>query len=429
MADDGTPQDEQKQEQDEQKPDAQAPADPPPGQEDAIDPRNIEGLSQSDPIEGIKDRVFGGQHQQEAGAPTIDALRQEMPDAKRRAAMYRRYDNPFAYLHHGLEEMRRYIGSDADFMTLWQQLHENITFTLTIGQNLDRRTERYEIIRNLNLMALEMTGQSFNHYCGIEDGATDSDESALPTTLPLVKSWYASLPLIGKCFVLAAFVLHGAPYHRVYRMAHDFQQMAVRTKQETKDTIISPDLIEMIDSDDVLRQRTFTFCQQDDGALRLFWRDAQFDLLVRRFVALEAGGLSFVLGKDLFLKQLEQWPVEHAGEDAWMAARALGAIWWVQDQERLFELAATWARTGSAKDGENAAALLDSAYAVEKSNNGTSSPSRPSVVLKRLSEWVGSRQSPLLRMAASTYSLIGRKEPNIALDGLDIILRINPNSE
>lgn len=61
----------------------------------------------------------------------------------------------------------------SDALVYQQRLTENITQAKRLGDTSERRSERTEIIDQLNPLALHVVGQSFNALCGMVNGLTE----------------------------------------------------------------------------------------------------------------------------------------------------------------------------------------------------------------------------------------------------------------
>jgi hypothetical protein len=195
-----------------------------------------------------------------------------------------------------------------------------------------------------------------------------------------------------------------------------------------------------LDSIDGLLERTHTYTLRVNGATRLLWQDAdssglsRFSVDLLRFLARESAMEDmFGFGSQLeqrFLDVIEQWPTKYRGERSWRSASALGVIWWYQDARNLlWRQANKWAKSERGENWEHAAALLDGAYQVER---GTMKAgivdTANSSILQLLDQWTsivhqaGTERSEGYA-AARAYALIGRKSPEVALKGLENLLR------
>jgi hypothetical protein len=203
--------------------------------------------------------------------------------------------------------------------------------------------------------------------------------------------------------------------------------------------------------EDVL-ERTYTYTRYTNLATRVYWKDtnnsgiSNFSVDLLRFLARE------VITQEMFEAQqgtrfldiIKQWPSRYRGERSWRSANALGVIWWHQDAKNLlWRQARKWAKSPQKQDWEHAAALLDGAYQIEHGTGRTGNDEGAnSSVLQLLNEWivtthrwiatidqVQSTTNPInLKRgegyaAARAYALIGRKSPEIALRGLEHLLR------
>lgn len=201
---------------------------------------------------------------------------------------------------------------------------------------------------------------------------------------------------------------------------------------------------------DTLLERTYTYAAYTNGATRIFWKDtnlglSNFSIELLRFLAREAA-MEEMFGPQAglrFLDIVKQWPEKFRGERSWRSANALGVIWWHQDAKNLlWRQADKWAKSQQKQDWEHAAALLDGAYQVERLTlkpdaNGNINSS----VLQLLDRWTATahkwitttHQPPVKRgegyAAARAYALIGRKSPEVALQGLEQLLHFPPRQQ
>lgn len=188
-----------------------------------------------------------------------------------------------------------------------------------------------------------------------------------------------------------------------------------------------------------LLEKTHTYTLHINGALRVFWEGteasgfSQFSIDVLHFLAREATvqGMFGAQTEQHLLDIVQQWPAKYRGARAWRSARALGIIWWYQDARNvLSQQANKWVKSRSRQDWYLAAALLEGAYQVEHDLSGAGN----SVVLQVLERWISlAHQATTKRgegyAAARAYTLIGRKYPDIALQGLDQLLRFPAASQ
>jgi hypothetical protein len=225
---------------------------------------------------------------------------------------------------------------------------------------------------------------------------------------------------------------------RMYSLIQQEERARIIQESATKgdaSQVVADDPVQ--DSLDSLTERTYTHYQRVNGATRLFWQDADssglsgFSLDVLRFLAREASveEMFDTQAGQQFLDIIGQWPTKYQGERSWRSASALGVIWWHQNARNLlWKQASKWAKSQQAQDWEHAAALLDGAYQVEEDSlkvnaNGAVSSS----VLQLLSNWVNTAHQTQGERgegyaAARAYALIGRKSPEIALNGLERLL-------
>jgi nucleoside phosphorylase len=232
-----------------------------------------------------------------------------------------------------------------------------------------------------------------------------------------------------------------------------------------------------------LRKITYTKTRKERGVERLYWQDADayglstFGLRLLEFLCNEF--ISRGEFGQFFLNILQRWSEESSDDDSRdevsrKAAHAYGVVLWCHDAIELKNIAKKWAKEDSP---QLTAELLDGAYEIERvksvrkvSNVGTSS-----VVLVLLKKWVKhihkvlstdkdefsieerenqadkkepgesseeeeenqddedefdieeSKPDVAIRLgcaAASTYALIGKRSPDIALEGLERLLKL-----
>lgn len=305
-------------------------------------------------------------------------------------------------------------------------------------------------------------------------------QTRLPATDAEIESWYVPLSEYERCLVKTAAVLHSAPFSAVseatrelYLQVRDGLQTepppgtssgpdekkrdAPATTTETLSHFLlwlhreeqehrhqghqapaSPSRVPAFTgSTTELLNRTHLYIRRVNGAMRLFWEDADetgglssFSTRLLRFLAREADIERTIARQgESFLDIVRQWPEKYHGELSWRSANALGVIWWYQNaRELLWTQASTWARSSRQQDWGHAAALLDGAFRVEQfeiAHDATYIQS--SSVLQLLSQWINvAHQATSERgegyAAARAYALIGRKYPEVALKGLQRLL-------
>lgn len=74
--------------------------------------------------------------------------------------------DPFARYEHGLQELEKHIGQHEDLLVYEQQLRENMANARRFGDTSEKRSERARIVSELNRLALNAIGVSFNELCG-----------------------------------------------------------------------------------------------------------------------------------------------------------------------------------------------------------------------------------------------------------------------
>ena len=81
----------------------------------------------------------------------------------------------FSIYERGLEDLLSRLGKGhpryAEALTLESRLRENIAQARRYGDTETRRAERAQIVDQLNALALEHLGLSFNELCGLERGS------------------------------------------------------------------------------------------------------------------------------------------------------------------------------------------------------------------------------------------------------------------
>ncbi|MBV9227945.1 MAG: hypothetical protein JOZ18_01435, partial [Chloroflexi bacterium] len=220
---------------------------------------------------------------------------------------------------------------------------------------------------------------------------------------------------------------------RIYSLIQQEERARVAQSNTTEEVMAPPPPVESSsDSINTLLERTHTYTRRVNGATRLFWQDADenglshFSVDLLRFLSREAS-MEDMFGSQpdqSFLDIIGQWPTKYQGERSWRSASALGIIWWHQDARNfLWRQANKWAKSQQEQDWERAAALLDGAYQIERDTDAVSSS-----VLQLLEQWISTTHQAQNERgegyaAARAYALIGRKSPEIALKGLERLLR------
>jgi len=226
---------------------------------------------------------------------------------------------------------------------------------------------------------------------------------------------------------------------RIYSLIQQEERVRLTQSNTSEEVMASPLPVESpSESINTLLERTHTYTRRVNGATRLFWQDAdesglsRFSVDLLRFLAREAS-MEDMFGSQLdqrFLDIIGQWPTKYQGERSWRSASALGVIWWHQDARTfLWRQANKWAKSQQEQDWERAAALLDGAYQVERDTmQANAADGVSSSVLQLLNQWISTAHQAKTERgegyaAARAYGLIGRKSPEIALKGLERLLR------
>jgi hypothetical protein len=310
----------------------------------------------------------------------------------------------------------------------------------------------------------------------------------LPATYEEIEGWYVQLSEYERCLVKAASVLHSAPFsaiseatrelyihvrdrlqteappetssqsdmkksavpatttetltHFLLWLRQEEQELMHTTKQSPE---ASPSRAPAFTgSHTEMLNRTHLYIRRINGAMRLFWEDADeasgissFSTKLLRFFARETDmERMFALQGESFLDIVKQWPEKYHGELSWRSANALGVIWWYQNaRELLWTQASKWAKSSRQQDWGHAAALLDGAFRVEQNEIANNAMHiQNASVLQLLHQWINiAHQATSERgegyAAARAYALIGRKYPEVALKGLQRLLVFPLNRE
>lgn len=75
-------------------------------------------------------------------------------------------ENAVQKSRHVLQELEKHIGQHDDLLVYEQQLRENMADARRFGDTADKRSERARIVSQLNRLALDAIGVSFNELCG-----------------------------------------------------------------------------------------------------------------------------------------------------------------------------------------------------------------------------------------------------------------------
>lgn len=295
----------------------------------------------------------------------------------------------------------------------------------------------------------------------------------LPETEEEFTAWYYGLGDYEQYYVLTAAILHGAPVREVVKRADSLYQF-IRDEIERRGNLLqsrshqedqwetqqresirfSDPLLRAISGKD-LRKLTYTKTLKERGVECLYWQDADayglstFGLHLLEFLCNE-----FISRGELgqfFLNAVQQWSEESTDEVSGNAAHSYGVILWCHDADQLKKKAERWAKENSPR---RTAELLDGAYEIYrvKSVEKVGDVETSSVVLDLLKNWVKRVHGVLSTdedefseedenqankgensieeaiklgcAVASTYALIGKRYPDIALEGLERLLKL-----
>ena len=277
----------------------------------------------------------------------------------------------------------------------------------------------------------------------------------LPETEEEFSEWYYGLGDYEQHYVQAAAVLHGAPAHEVskradslYKLTHNSvekrelslqsgsQQGKPQEAQQRDASGFSDTFLRRIPSRE-LRESTHTTTRRSGGVERLYWRDVDshglstFGLRLLAFLSNEF--ISRGEHGQSFLDVVQQWSEESSDELSWKAARSYGVVLWCHNTDLLGSIAEKWAKVNSFRSRRRTAELLDGAYEIElvRSDDNINNEKTSSVVLHLLDDWVARvhtqfsiANANLGGAVASTYGLIGKRSPEIALNGLERLLQL-----
>ncbi len=308
----------------------------------------------------------------------------------------------------------------------------------------------------------------------------------LPETEVEFSEWYYKLGDYERYYVQTAAVLHGAPVHEVTKRAdslYNFIRDQVKRREyslrfrthrgDQRETQrrgsprFSDLFLRKIPSRE-LRSSTHTITRRVDDVERLYWRDVDayglstFGLQLLAFLSKE-----FISRGEYgqnSLKVLHDWSNDSSnGEVSWKAAHSYGVVLWCHNADLLGTEAEAWAKVKSRLSWRRAAELLDGAYEIEqiKNDQKVNDVKKSSVVLRLLDSWVDrvheefnkqekkklntedqaitdqvnadqaekdrvklNETTNLGCTVASTYGLIGKRLPEIALAGLQRLLQL-----
>ncbi len=176
-----------------------------------------------------------------------------------------------------------------------------------------------------------------------------------------------------------------------------------------------------------------------NGVELLYWRDfdqyglSTFGLHLLAFLSKEF--ISRGEHGQISLDVLRQWSEESSKEVSWKAAHSYGIVLWCHNADLLGQIAENWARVNSFNSRRQTAELLDGAYEYEiervRGDDNVATDRTSSVVLGLLDDWVArvhpefsAANTKLAWAVTSTYGLIGKRSPKIALDGLERLLKL-----
>src|SRR5579863_6478709 len=250
--------------------------------------------------------------------------------------------------------------------------------------------------------------------------ASVEDVIELPETLEGLEEWYYEmLNDYERCFVQSLAVLYGASLGDISDAARKLYKGAA------KDTSESPFFRRR-----ELLKRVCATTRRVNMVDRTFWRNrdiqAQQDFTLRllHFIADET---ALTFNDSRFADILCEWAETLNGECSRKAAYAAGVLLYYQNTDELWRKANAWADSDFGKKRHLAASILNGAYDVDKledpesANDGQKSP-----VFRLLNQWVeraeNARNPRVGSASASTYRLMSRKVPDIALAGLESLL-------
>jgi len=303
------------------------------------------------------------------------------------------------------------------------------------------------ISKNLNL---ERQGTTF--FTGSE---SKDETTKLPRTEEEFSQWYYGLGEYEQYYVQTAAILHGAPAHEVSKRADSLYKLireelekresSIRsglqqgdqreTQQRDASRFVDP-LLRRVPSRE-LRINTHTITRRVNNVERLYWRDVDqyglstfglhlLDFLSKEFISKGEHG-------QISLDVLKQWSEESDKEVSWKAAHSYGVVLWCHNADLLSMEAKDWAKVNSFRSRRRTAELLDGAYEIENvKGDGDARGKRTSTVVSQLlDDWIdrvhtefSAANANLGVAVASTYGLIGKRSPEIALAGLERLLQL-----
>ena len=322
-------------------------------------------------------------------------------------------------------------------------------------------SKKNELIEKALTSARQISTFSVN----LADNAENPDAKP-PDGQEQLSKWYYKLDEYEQCYVQAAAILHGGPADEVSKRADNLYTLRTERTEKYNNTSIKTQtelqtepirFLSHNRSSKILQSKTYTFTQRVEGIERLFWSDTDIygissfglrllDFLAGEFLSKGAHGQDFrtMLQNWSQERQSEQylhnapasgasiWHQNVIEETSLRCARALGVFLWRQNVEELRKMAHAWAKNRNLSGWRRTAMLLDGAYEIDSINYPrTTSETEKSPILKLVNEWV----NRCLKMqnltdiylgcaAANTYGLIGMRNPDDALQGLDQLLQI-----
>lgn len=267
-------------------------------------------------------------------------------------------------------------------------------------------------------------------------GTPRDQPEARPDTHEKIDTWFSELSEHQQSMVRATAIFHGAPARDItiaqqdlYRYTHHSSENDMRLDEQER-------------AGDMLNA-TYTKVEEVEGVQRIFWKDDDengysiFGLKVLRLIAGEIQGTAGIVGHDI-VPLLETWTANTSdGEHAFRAARALGVIWWCNDQNRLRSTLGTWATDPNPQRQFAAACMIYGAYEIEHTQEniphllGEQISPRTPIMEGLLRQWSTESLKPnasaaLANVVIAAYGLIGLVWPEVGLDGLDRLLGLTP---
>lgn len=320
---------------------------------------------------------------------------------------------------------------------------------------LNQKSDRIgELISKI--LKLEREGTAF-----FPEGESTVRLTKLPETEEEFSEWYYRLSDYEQCYVQVAAVLHGAPAHEVSKRADSLykrlyehianlesflfsgsQSADGRETQQRGTSRFSDTFLRKMPGRE-LRVNTHTMTRRIEGVERLYWQDVDsYGLSTFGFHLLAFLSSEFISRGEhgqISLKVLEDWSKESSDEISWKAARSYGVVLWCHNTDRLGSIAEEWAKADSLRSRRRTAELLDGAFEIERlKTDKVKNESTSSVVLRLMDDWVNRVHAEFGKVntgasmsninlgctVASAYGWIGKRSPDIALDGLEHLLKL-----